>query len=98
MVFYARCPSTFHLKVAATDGRCFKDKFCSQQPRCDNGRLYDCSFYDADAWVCMSEKSNRRYDWIEYEDGTILGLKGHCTSETYSFGNVTITHFACSSS
>lgn len=41
-------------------------------------------FYDADAWVCMAEGgSERRYDWIEYEDGTVLGDKkgGQCRSE-----------------
>ena len=38
-------------------------------------------FYDADAWVCMSEEPGRRYDWIEYEDATILGKKGQCRSD-----------------
>jgi hypothetical protein len=51
---------------------CYKDMFCSQQPRC-KGRIFDCEFYHADAWVCMSSDPHRRYDWIEYEDGTILG-------------------------
>jgi len=51
---------------------CYKNMFCSQQPRC-NGRIFDCEFYHADAWVCMSSDPERRYDWIEYEDGTVLG-------------------------
>jgi len=51
---------------------CYKDMFCSQQPRC-KGRIFDCEFYHADAWVCMSSDPYRRYDWIEYEDGTFLG-------------------------
>jgi len=68
-------------KAAETEGRCFKNKFCSKQRRCDNGRLFDCNFYDADAWVCMSESRERRYDWIEYEDGTKLGRVGQCRSE-----------------
>ncbi len=40
-------------------------------------------FYHADAFVCMSENSNeRRYDWVEYEDGQFLGQKnGQCRSE-----------------
>ena len=54
---------------------CYKDLFCSKQLPC-NGRLFDCGFYDADAWVCLSENQNeRKYDWIEYEDGTLLGTK-----------------------
>ena len=51
------------------------------QERCNGGRLYDCQFYDADAWVCMSSARDRRYDWVEYEDGTVLGNKGRCPSE-----------------
>ena len=48
----------------------------------NQGRLFDCGFYDADAWVCMSENQNqRKYDWIEYEDGTRLGRKTTCPSK-----------------
>jgi hypothetical protein len=67
--------------VSETHG-CFKNLFCAKQRRC-RGRLYDCTFHDADAWVCMNERGNsgRRYDWIEYEDGTMLGDKGQCISE-----------------
>ena len=67
--------------VSETHG-CFKNLFCAKQRRC-NGRLYDCTFYDADAWVCMSGTNpERRYDWIEYEDGTMLGRKSdQCISK-----------------
>ena len=66
---------------AAEHHSCFKDKFCAKQRRCEGGRLFDCTFYDADAWVCMSKDEGRRYDWVEYEDGTVLGNKGKCQSE-----------------
>jgi len=60
---------------------CYNDMFCSQQPKC-KGRLFDCEFYHADAWVCMSSDPDRRYDWIEYEDGTILGEgTGQCINK-----------------
>lgn len=59
---------------------CFKDLFCAKQSKC-TGRLFDCQFYHADSWVCMSESQDRRYDWIEYEDHTLLGNKGSCRSE-----------------
>ena len=29
----------------------------------------------------MSTQGNRKYDWIEYEDGTILGNKNQCNSK-----------------
>ncbi len=70
-------------RVAETEGRCFKNKFCAKQRRC-NGRLFDCKFYDADAWICMSQERERRYDWIEYEDHTILGRKGQCPSKEHN--------------
>ena len=65
---------------------CYKDLFCSKQPGC-NGRLFDCGFYDADAWVCLSNNyKERKYDWIEYEDGTKLGRKqGQCSSKYLLF-------------
>ncbi len=45
---------------------CYKDLFCSIQPACENGRLFDCQFYDADAWVCLS-KSKTRFHSIKLD-------------------------------
>jgi len=59
---------------------CYKNLLCAKQPRC-TGRLFDCQFYHADAWVCMSQNPQRRYDWIEYEDGRVLGNKGQCVNK-----------------
>ena len=42
---------------------------------------YFCQFFHADAWVCMAEEAGRRYDWVEYEDGTLLGSKGTCVNK-----------------
>jgi hypothetical protein len=47
----------------ATRGGCFegpKLQFCSKQRTC-GGRIFDCKFVDADAWVCMSPQPFRRY-------------------------------------
>jgi len=30
---------------------CYQDLFCAKQPRC-KGRIFDCQFFHADAWVC----------------------------------------------
>lgn len=59
---------------------CYKDLFCAKQPKC-NGRIFDCQFFNADAWVCMAEGSARRYDWVEYENGIVLGDKGTCKNK-----------------
>jgi len=61
---------------------CFKDMFCSRQPKC-TGKLLNCQFVDADMWVCPAKQSSmRRYEFIEYENGRILGNKGSCTRGT----------------
>lgn len=60
---------------------CYKDLFCAKQPKCA-GRIFDCQFFHADAWVCMAEDgSHRRYDWVEYENGIQLGEKGQCKNK-----------------
>ena len=58
--------------------------FCAKQPAC-HGRLFDCQFFHADAWVCISGSQDRNYDWLEYENGIELGHKGHCISEYTRF-------------
>lgn len=37
---------------------CYKDMFCSKQPKC-TGKLLNCQFIDADMWVCPSVSSCR---------------------------------------
>jgi len=60
---------------------CFKDLFCAKQPQC-KGRIFDCEFFDARAWVCMADGGEgRRYDWVEYENGVLLGDKATCKNK-----------------
>ncbi|XP_050526498.1 uncharacterized protein LOC126897171 isoform X2 [Daktulosphaira vitifoliae] len=58
---------------------CFKDQFCSKQHSC-NGRILNCQYFDSDMRICQAPfGSNRRYDYIEYENGRVLGDKsGGC--------------------
>ena len=75
------CKSSCSAYTFAESKSCYKDLFCAKQPKC-NGRIFDCQFFHADAWVCMAgDESNRRYDWVEYEDGTLLGNKGTCVNK-----------------
>ncbi|CAD7090027.1 unnamed protein product [Hermetia illucens] len=61
---------------------CFKDLYCSRQPRC-NGKILSCTYVDSDMWICpASEKSTRRYEYITYENGRSLGKPGHCVRGT----------------
>lgn len=74
------CKDSCQSYKVAEPHSCFKSLFCAKQPTC-NGRLFDCTFYHADSWVCMSNDANRKYDWIEYEDGQLLGNKGQCVNK-----------------
>jgi Domain of unknown function (DUF4803) len=61
---------------------CYKDLYCARQPRC-SGKLLNCRYVDSDMWICPSKSSShRRYEYIEYENGKILGKHGTCTRGT----------------
>ncbi|XP_014085940.3 uncharacterized protein orion isoform X2 [Bactrocera oleae] len=61
---------------------CFKDLYCARQPRC-SGKLYHCTYVDADMWVCpASRNSTRRYEYLEYENGRVLGQRTPCVRGT----------------
>ncbi|KAF5282500.1 hypothetical protein FQR65_LT14270 [Abscondita terminalis] len=61
---------------------CFKNLYCNQQRRC-NGKIINCRYVDSDMWVCPAEASiGRRYEYIEYENGRVLGRKQGCRRGT----------------
>ncbi|KAJ8931393.1 hypothetical protein NQ314_015699 [Rhamnusium bicolor] len=61
---------------------CFKNLYCRQQRRC-NGKIINCQFFDSDMWICpASPLSGRRYEYIEYENGRVLGRKQGCSRGT----------------
>ncbi|XP_026816219.1 uncharacterized protein LOC113555852 isoform X2 [Rhopalosiphum maidis] len=75
---------------------CFRDQFCAKQRVC-NGRILNCQYFDSDMRICQSKfGSNRRYDYISYERGKVLGdtsveCKG-TTSMVDSWWNFLIWH------
>lgn len=66
-----------YYSYAKTHG-CYHNQYCSKQRKC-NGRLFNCQFIDSDSWVCPSNDPTRRYDWIEYENGRVLGKRDSCS-------------------
>ncbi|KAJ8969231.1 hypothetical protein NQ317_002186 [Molorchus minor] len=61
---------------------CFKNLYCRQQRRC-NGKIISCKYVDSDMWICPANPfSGRRYEYIEYENGRVLGRKQGCTRGT----------------
>ncbi|XP_053681824.1 uncharacterized protein LOC128732574 [Sabethes cyaneus] len=62
--------------------QCYKDLYCSKQPKCA-GKMYSCEYMDSDMWICpAATSSSRRYEYIEYENGMVLGQKKHCSRGT----------------
>ncbi|XP_046390047.1 uncharacterized protein LOC124158778 [Ischnura elegans] len=61
---------------------CYQGLFCDVQPKC-TGRLIGCRFIDSDSQVCLSgpNVTNRKYDWIAYENGRTLGKRRSCPTE-----------------
>ncbi|CAH1108485.1 unnamed protein product [Psylliodes chrysocephalus] len=61
---------------------CFGNQYCRQQRRC-NGKILDCRYFDSDMWICPADPlSGRRYEYIEYENGRVLGRKQSCQHGT----------------
>lgn len=62
--------------------QCYKDLYCSKQTKCA-GKMYSCEYVDSDMWICpAASSSNRRYEYIKYENGMTLGQEKHCTRGT----------------
>lgn len=61
---------------------CYQDLFCNKQRKC-NGRIFDCRFIDSDSNVCLANDNttNRKYDWVEYKNGHVLGRKTSCSNK-----------------
>ncbi|XP_041979506.1 uncharacterized protein LOC121733355 isoform X3 [Aricia agestis] len=69
------CP---YYTVAASHSCYDPHGYCNVQKRC-TGRIVNCQYIDSDMWVCPASRSNnRRYEFIEYENGRVLGKPGHC--------------------
>ncbi|XP_012142213.2 chemokine-like protein orion isoform X2 [Megachile rotundata] len=59
---------------------CYKNQFCQSQRKC-NGKIVNCEYIDSDMWICPSSReSDRRYEYIEYENGNIFGQKKSCSN------------------
>ncbi|XP_049536714.1 uncharacterized protein LOC125951746 isoform X1 [Anopheles darlingi] len=71
-----------HYQYGHRQEQCYKELYCTRQPKCA-GRIYDCEYVDSDMWICPSApQSQRRYEYIEYENGMVRGRKGYCPRGT----------------
>ncbi|XP_052865391.1 uncharacterized protein LOC128271786 [Anopheles cruzii] len=70
--------SCAHYQYGHRQEQCYKELYCSRQPKC-NGRIYECEYVDSDMWICpAAHQSQRRYEFIEYENGLVRGHKSYC--------------------
>ncbi|KAJ9592425.1 hypothetical protein L9F63_015841, partial [Diploptera punctata] len=66
---------------AKTHG-CYYNLFCAKQRRC-YGKIINCKYIDSYMSVCQADsRGYRRYNWIEYNNGKILGKKDICQQST----------------
>ncbi|XP_050082279.1 uncharacterized protein LOC126569322 isoform X1 [Anopheles aquasalis] len=71
-----------HYQYGHRQEQCYKELYCTRQPKCA-GRIYDCEYVDSDMWICpAAPQSQRRYEYIEYENGMVRGRKGYCARGT----------------
>uniref|UniRef100_A0A182QRI8 Uncharacterized protein n=1 Tax=Anopheles farauti TaxID=69004 RepID=A0A182QRI8_9DIPT len=71
-----------HYQYGHEQYQCYKELYCSKQQKCA-GRIYDCEYIDSDMWICPAAPgSQRRYEYIEYENGDMRGKKTHCPRGT----------------
>ncbi|XP_053678808.1 uncharacterized protein LOC128729178 [Anopheles nili] len=71
-----------HYQYGHEQHQCYKELYCSQQTKCA-GRIYECEYIDSDMWICpAAAQSQRRYEYIEYENGEVRGRKQHCPRGT----------------
>ncbi|KFB41985.1 AGAP000385-PC-like protein [Anopheles sinensis] len=68
-----------HYQYGHEQHQCYKELYCAKQPKCA-GRIYECEYIDSDMTICPAAPgSQRRYEYIEYENGELRGRKlSHC--------------------
>lgn len=72
------CSKTCAFYNNARSEGCYNNLYCAEQPKC-TGNVYNCQFVESDMTVCQAPSwSSRRYDYIEYENGRLLGKKKTC--------------------
>ncbi|KAJ3646680.1 hypothetical protein Zmor_024256, partial [Zophobas morio] len=60
---------------------CFQNLWCQKQRRC-HGKVINCKYVDSDMWICPADNQSRRYEYVEYENGRVLGRKQGCRRGT----------------
>lgn len=66
-----------------SDFGCTEDSVCNRQTKCQ-GKLVSCQSFNDDMWICPAQKDSlRRYEYITYDDGNVLGEAKSCPSNGF---------------
>ncbi|XP_062127118.1 uncharacterized protein LOC133839535 [Drosophila sulfurigaster albostrigata] len=61
---------------------CISGAICQTVPQC-LGRVYNCQFVEKSMGICKSpDDSSRRYEYIQLNNGRVLGTKKYCRRDT----------------
>lgn len=70
-------------QFVSTDFGCSDRSICNRQSKC-NGKILSCTSLQDNMWICPSSKeSNRRYEYIVYDNGKSLGEEKPCRSRGF---------------
>lgn len=72
---------------------CSERSVCNRQPKC-LGKLLFCITLEDDMWICPgNKKGSRRYEYIEYDNGRVLGDSKPCAGNGFSVRQKKISIF-----
>lgn len=70
---------------------CSEKSICNRQSKCQ-GKILSCTSLEDNMWICPgSKQTNRRYDFIVYDSGKVLGEAKPCPTRGFHvslFGNI----------
>ncbi|XP_051858673.1 uncharacterized protein LOC127565201 [Drosophila albomicans] len=73
-----RCRYSCEIYQDTTVSGCISGALCQSAPQC-SGRVYNCQFVEKSMGICQSPwYSSRRYEYIQYDSGRVLGTMSYC--------------------
>lgn len=77
------CVETCQNYQFTDDFGCSDRSICNHQSKC-SGKILSCTSLQDNMWICPSSKeSNRRYEYIVYDNGISLGEQKPCKSSCF---------------
>lgn len=72
-----------HYQFTEKDFGCSERSICNRQPKC-GGKILSCTSLQDNMWICPSSNvSNRKYEYIVYDNGKSLGEEKPCAQSGF---------------